>query len=274
MLLNVSRSRKSSAGGAGTQSPRGKGLSRVPRGGGKGGQRSGCAVSQDGEPSGECDRVPPAGYLSQSRPPGDPSASELRSHLLQARASQNCCDLTIQVHLSVCPTKPQIFPEHSLPTRCFSRHRGQHARHSDLPTWSQGHLWSKATWSGRPGGGGYHQGHKGVRGKRQDVRAAALLEELEGKQDLEDEVRGAEVLMAGRRGSTGPPRPFVRIRILTQLRGKPLATCEQGGADEIYFPKRSPPRCCGRSQGTRVEADGSLSRPPCFRVESRSYLAF
>lgn len=123
-------------------------------------------------------------------------------------------------------------------------------------------------------GGGYRQGHKGARGKRQDVRAAALLEELEGKQDLEDGGGGAEVLVAGRRGPTGPLRPFVRNWILTQLRGKPLATCEQGGADEIYVLKRSPPLCCGRSQGTRVEADGSLSRPPCFRVESRSYLAF
>ena len=75
-------------------------------------------------------------------------------------------------------------------------------------------------------------------------------------------------------GSMGPQRPFVRNLMFTQLQGKPLVACEPGRADEIYIFKRSPWRCCGRSQGTRVEADGSLSLPPCFLVESRSYLVF
>lgn len=57
-------------------------------------------------------------------------------------------------------------------------------------------------------GGGHCQGHKGLRGKHQDARAAGLLEKLEGKQDVEDEVPGAEVRAAGRRGPTGPPRPL------------------------------------------------------------------
>lgn len=165
-----------------TQPPRTKGLSQVPRGRGAEHPR---VSSQDQDSSGERASADPdalQGHLPLLLPThGAPLL--LRAEVLSTPSLGLSARLRAY-HPSVCPSKPQILTEHSLPTGASTgTGDGANAGTQTPPAWGQGHPWSEMSAKEQCGPVAKEGHGDGVKGQhpRDDLKAEGELTYTSGR---------------------------------------------------------------------------------------------